>query len=149
MTAPFRNPDTDSICRELQSIGTIAIVGLSPNENRPSFRIARAMQRHGYRIIPVRPLVDSVLGEKAYASLRDVDVPYDLVDVFRAADALDSIVDDCIAVGAKRLWIQDGIVNEPAARRAAEHGIWTVMDRCILRDFNALCGGVRRSAAEA
>lgn len=149
METPFHNPDLDSICRELRSIGTIAIVGLSPNENRPSFRIARAMQRHGYRIIPVRPLVGSVLGEKAHASLRDVDEPFDLVNVFRAADALDGLVDDCIAVGAKRLWIQDGIVNEPAALRAVEHGIWTVMDRCILRDFNGLCGGVRRSAAEA
>ena len=149
METPFHNPDLDSICRELRSIGTIAIVGLSPNENRPSFRIARAMQRHGYRIIPVRPLVGSVLGEKAHASLRDVDEPFDLVNVFRAADALDGLVDDCIAVGAKRLWIQDGIVNEPAALRAVEHGIWTVMDRCILRGFNGLCGGVRRSAAEA
>lgn len=140
----FTNPDTDAICSVLAEVRTIAVVGLSPRPNRPSHGIARAMQRTGFRIIPVRPLVDEVLGEKAFESLADVPDTVDLVNVFRAASQIDAIVDDCIRLGLPRLWIQEGIVNEAAAARAVAHGIWTVMDRCIWRDFDGLCGGQRR-----
>lgn len=145
---PFSNPDAASLCRELAAVRVMAVVGLSPDETRPSHRIARAMQRHGFRIVPVRPRSDSILGERAVAGLRDLPGPVDLVNVFRQGSAIDDIVDDCLALALPRLWIQEGIVNSPAACRAAAGGIWTVMDRCILRDFNGLCGGSRaRSAA--
>jgi hypothetical protein len=146
-TTSFANPDAANLCRELTAVSVIAVVGLSPDETRPSHRIARAMQRHGFRIVPVRPVTDSILGERAIASLRELPGPVDLVNVFRQASAVDGIVDDCLALGLPRLWIQEGIVNEAAARRAAAGGVWTVMDRCILRDFNGLCGGSRASSA--
>lgn len=141
--AYFANPDVASLCRELAAVRMMAVVGLSPDETRPSHRIARAMQRHGFRVVPVRPLADRILGEKAVAGLRELPGPVDLVNVFRQGSAIDGIVDDCLALGLPRLWIQEGIVNEPAARRAVASGVWTVMDRCILRDFNGLCGGSR------
>ena len=93
----------------------------------------------GFRIIPVRPLVPKVLGEKAYSRLTDLQEPVDLVNVFRAARFIDAIVDDCIHLGMKRLWIQEGIVNEPAAERARDAGMRVVMDRCIRRDYNGIC----------
>ncbi len=135
----FENPDDDQLCAMLREAKTIAVVGLSPRAARPSHRIARAMQALGYRIIPVRPAVTEVLGERAYAKLTDVPEPIDLVNVFRAAEYVDEIVDACVQLGVKRLWLQDGIVNEPAARRARGHGIAVVMDRCILRDYMGLC----------
>lgn len=142
----FSNPTTPEICDTLARIETIAVVGLSPQTNRPSYRIARAMQQFGFRIVPVRPLITDVLGEQAYAALSDLPFAVDLVNVFRAADAIDVIVDDCIKLGISRVWIQDGIINAPAAARAVSHGIWTVMDRCIWRDYTGLCGGMRASA---
>jgi predicted CoA-binding protein len=141
--AYFANPDAASLCRELAAVRMMAVVGLSRDETRPSHRIDRAMQRHGFRVVPVRPLADRILGEKAVAGLRELPGPVDLVNVFRQGSAIDGIVDDCLALGLPRLWIQEGIVNEPAARRAVASGVWTVMDRCILRDFNGLCGGSR------
>ena len=142
----FSNPALTEICAVLERIRTIAVIGLSPRPNRPSHRIAGAMQRAGFRIVPVHPLVDEVLGEKAYGSLAEIPIAVDLVNVFRAADQVGTVVDDCIAAGASRLWIQEGILNEAAAARAVSHGIWTVMDRCIWRDFNGLCGA-RRAVA--
>jgi predicted CoA-binding protein len=135
----FSNPDARTICAMLKAVRTIAVVGLSPRPTRPSHRIARALKEKGYRIIPVRPLVDEVLGEKAHASLADIDEPVDLVNVFRAANHLRPIVDDCLRLGLPRLWIQDGIINEVEAGRARTAGMQVVMDRCILRDLNALC----------
>jgi predicted CoA-binding protein len=135
----FSNPDKQSICAMLKAVKTIAVVGLSPKPARPSHRIARALKEKGYRIIPVRPLVDEVLGEKARASLADIDEPVDLVNVFRAADQLPPIVDDCLRLGLPRLWIQDGIINEAEADRASAGGMQVIMDRCILRDLNNLC----------
>ena len=116
------------------------MVGLSPRPERPSHRIARRLQDWGYRIIPVRPGLDSVLGEKAYARLRDVPVPVDLVDVFRAASLVDAVVDDCIELRLPALWIQLGILNEVAAERARAAGIFTVMDRCISVEHRKLLG---------
>src|SRR5581483_6179318 len=135
----FSNPEIGEICAMLREVRTIAVVGLSPRPTRPSYRIARALQGAGYRIIPVRPLVDQVLGEKAYARLADVPPPIDLVNVFRAARFLDRIVDECLEIGLKRLWIQEGIDNEEAAARARDGGMTVIMDRCIWRDYNGLC----------
>jgi len=130
----FANPD-DTALRELfDRVKTIAVVGLSPQLARPSFRVAAAMQRYGYRIIPVRPLVDEVLGEKAYASLADIPFSVDLVDVFRAAEQLPAIVEQCLALHLPAIWIQEGIIHEAAAQRAQDGGMTVVMDRCLLKE---------------
>lgn len=134
----FANPTPDQIRSLLQEVRTIAVVGLSPRPERPSNRVARALQRFGYRIVPVRPAVAEILGEKAWPSLSEVPVAVDLVDVFRAGDRIDPIVDECIALGLKRLWLQDGVINEAAARRARDAGITVVMDRCVWRDYMEL-----------
>jgi len=137
---PFSNPGTEEIRQLLREVHTIAIVGLSPNESRPSFGVARGLQRKGYRIIPVRPLVDEVLGEKAYPDLESLpDLP-DIVDVFRAPVHVPAIVDSCIRLGIKRLWLQEGVVHEEAAQRAQAAGITVVMNRCMWRDCAQLCG---------
>jgi predicted CoA-binding protein len=135
----FANPAPDEICRALRAIRTIAVVGLSPKEARPSHRVAAGMQAHGYRIVPVRPLVSEVLGEKAYARLEDIPFPVDIVDVFRAPEHVPAIVESCIKLGVPRLWLQDGVIHEEAAARAQAAGVWVVMDRCIWRDFSHLC----------
>jgi len=134
----FRNPPEAEIRALLSGAKTIAVVGLSPNPARPSHRIARRLQQWGYRVVPVRPALREVLGEKAFARLADVPVKIDLVDVFRAADHLDPVVDECIALKLRALWIQEGIVNEPAAARALAAGIKVVMDRCISVEYRKL-----------
>ena len=131
----FTNPTPDQLRSLLREVKTIAVVGLSPNVARPSYRVSRAMQGFGYRIVPVRPAVSEVLGEKAYARLSDIPFEVDLVDVFRNPGDVGPIVDECIALGVKRLWLQDGVVNEEAAEKARAAGITVVMDRCVWRDY--------------
>lgn len=131
----FANPDEDALRALLKSVKTIAVVGLSPQPARPSYRVAQAMQRYGYRIVPVRPLVDAVLGEKAYASLTDIPFAVDLVDVFRAPEHVPAIVDQCLALHLPAIWTQEGIVVDAAARVAQAGGMTVVMDRCILKDY--------------
>ncbi|MBI1422395.1 MAG: CoA-binding protein [Gammaproteobacteria bacterium] len=131
----FSNPSTEQIITLLQQCQRIAVVGLSPKSNRPSHAVARAMQSFGYTIVPVRPAVDSVLGEPAYPDLYAVPGKIDLVDVFRAPEHVDPIVDACIDLHVPALWLQDGVINVAAAQRAQEHGIMVVMDRCIYRDY--------------
>ena len=131
----FRNPAIEEIIDLLRQCQRIAVVGLSPKSNRPSHRVASAMQQFGYTIVPVRPAVDSVLGEKAYPELSAVPGRIDMVDVFRAAEHVDSIVDACIALKIPALWLQDGVINEAAALRAQANGITVVMDRCVYRDY--------------
>jgi len=138
----FRNPDPEAICALLREVKTIAVVGLSPNPERPAFRVARALQGFGYRIVPVRPKVESVLGEKAYGSLAEVPERIDLVDVFRSPEHVGPIVDECLRLGLKRLWLQDGVVNEAAAAKASAAGMTVVMDRCIWRDLVSQCAEV-------
>ncbi len=135
----FANPDESAICAMLSQVKTIVVVGLSPNPSRPSHRIARALKGRGYRIIPVRPLIADVLGEKAYARLDQIGEKVDLVNVFRSADQIGPIVDDCMRLGLPRPWIQESIVNEKAALLACAGGIDVVMDRCIWRDLNSIC----------
>jgi len=130
----FTNPDPDQIDRLLHEIHSIAILGLSPNPARPSFRVAQGLQRHGYRIIPVRPMIAEVLGEKAYPDLESLPEMPDIVDVFRAAEHVPAIVESCIKLGIRNLWLQDGVVHQAAAQRAREAGITVVMDRCLWRD---------------
>ena len=138
----FINPAPEEICHLLRESHTVAVVGLSPNPARPSFHVAKALQQFGHRILPVRPLVDSVLGEKAYPDLESLPEIPDLVDVFRAAEHVPAIVESCIRLGIRKLWLQDGVVHEAAALRAQQAGITVVMDRCMYRDHSQLCADV-------
>lgn len=135
----FENPPATALCALLKRSPNIAVIGLSPNPARPSYRVAQAMQKLGFTIIPVRPGVSEVLGQKAYPRLADVPGRIDLVNVFRAAEHLDAIVDECLALQLPAIWIQEGIVNEAAARRARDAGMTVVMDRCIWRDYTEFC----------
>ncbi len=134
----FVNPTPEQISSMLRSIHTIAVVGLSPNPARPSFRVAQAMQSHGFSIVPVRPLVEQVLGVTAYPDLASLPFKVDMVNVFRAAEYVSGIVDSCISLGVTRLWLQDGVIDEAAALRAQLAGITVVMNRCIWRDYACL-----------
>jgi predicted CoA-binding protein len=128
-----RGPSDAELRSILGDAETIAVVGLSSNPLRDSFEIAEFLQRKGYRIIPVNPKETEILGEKAYPSLLDVpkDIRIDVVDVFRRAEATPPIARDAVAVGAKVLWLQDGIVSEEAARIAEEGGLTVIMGVCI------------------
>jgi predicted CoA-binding protein len=130
----FTNPQPEQIRRLLQQVRNIAVVGLSPNPARPSFGVAQGLQGFGYRIVPVRPMVSEVLGEKAYPDLESLPELPDIVDVFRAPEHVPAIVDSCIRLGIKNLWLQEGVVHEEAAQRARDAGITVVMDRCMWRD---------------
>lgn len=134
----FQNPSPEQIRALLQRVKTIAVVGLSPKPDRPSFGVSRAMQNFGYRIVPVRPAVSEVLGEKAYPRLADIPFPVDLVNVFRESAAIPGIVEECLAIRAPALWVQEGIVHDAAAEQARAAGLEVVMDRCIWKDYMAL-----------
>ena len=118
----------DVIEEQLTNSKTIAVVGLSPNPERPSHYVAKYLQEQGYRIIPVNPLLQEVLGEKCYPDLGSVPEPVDMVDIFRRSEHVGPIVDDAIAIGAKYVWMQDGVVNEEAAASARSAGLSVVMD---------------------
>lgn len=118
----------------LETTRTIAVVGLSSNPLRPSYDVSMYMQQQGYRIIPVNPNESSVLGEKAYGSLAEVPEPLDLVNIFRRSEEAGHHVDEAVRLGARAVWMQDGVVDEEAAGRAIEAGLKVVMDRCLLRE---------------
>jgi predicted CoA-binding protein len=126
-----RNPSDEEIAHLLAEARTIAIVGASSKPHRPSHGIMGQLQRVGYRTIPVNPRETDVLGERAYASLRDIPEPVDIVDVFRRAEFTPAIAEDAVAIGAKALWLQSGIWNEEAAATARAAGLTVVMDACI------------------
>ena len=126
-----RYQDPLIIQRVLREAKTVAVVGLSGNPLRASNFVGFYLQRHGYRVIPVNPREPEILGERSYASLRDVPVPVDIVDVFRAPAALPEIARDAVAIGAKCLWCQFTVINEEGARIAEQGGLDVVMDRCL------------------
>lgn len=140
----FTNPSPEQISQLLRAARIIAVVGLSADPTRPSHGVARALQRFGYRIIPVTPAAEAVLGEPAVpdlAHLPDVLAPgehVDIVDVFRRPEHVAALVDECIRLELPALWLQDGVIDDVAAERARDAGIFTVMDRCIFRDRAAL-----------
>jgi hypothetical protein len=136
----FQNPADDTLRALLTRVRSIAVVGLSPKPDRPSYQVAAQMQRLGYRIIPVRPALRAVLGETAYPDLTSIPGPIDLVDVFRAPAHVEEIVDACIARQLPILWLQEGVVNEAAALRAQAAGMTVVMDRCVWREYQRLIG---------
>lgn len=126
------------IKRLLSESRTLAVVGLSADAARPSFVATRYMQQHGYRIIPVNPRYAEVLGETCYPDLRSIPVPVDIVDVFRPAEACAEIAREAVAIGAKVLWLQLGIVSEEARRIAEAGGLAVIMDRCVKIDHARL-----------
>lgn len=124
----------------LASSKTIAVVGLSDKPERDSYRVAEYLQAHGYRIIPVNPAVAEVLGEPSYASVAEIPGPVDVVDIFRKPDAVGPIVQEAISTGARVVWMQLGVVNEPAAAAARAAGLQVVMDRCMKIEHRRLFG---------
>ena len=128
--------------RILKNNHTIAVVGLSADWYRPSYFAAKYMQEHGFRIIPVNPKYDEILGEKCYPNLKAIPEAVDIVDVFRKPDDCVPIAEDAVAIGAKVLWLQLGVVNEEAARVAMAGGLEVVMDRCVKIEYARLFGGL-------
>jgi predicted CoA-binding protein len=144
MTEPMNHDSySDDYLRGiLRRTKTIAMVGASPNWNRPSYFVMKYLQSKGFRVIPVNPRAagEEILGETAKAVLADIDVPVDLVDVFRTSDAAPAIVEDAIRIGAKAVWMQIGVRHDEAARRAEEAGLDVVMNRCPKIEYSRLCG---------
>jgi uncharacterized protein len=127
-----------SIEHILREARTIAVVGLSPKPDRPSYEVAHYLQQRGYRIIPVNPTVDQVLGEQSYPDLPSVPEKVDVVDIFRRSEDVPPIVEQAIQIGAKAIWMQEGVISEAAATRAREAGMDVVMDRCMLKEHRQL-----------
>jgi len=140
----FANPPPDQIAALLRRASIIAVVGLSADPTRPSHGVARALQRFGYRIIPVTPVAETILGEVAVPALAQLpevlasDERVDIVDVFRRPQYVAGVVDECLRLRLPALWLQEGVIDEVAAERARKAGIFTVMDRCIFKGRAAL-----------
>jgi predicted CoA-binding protein len=134
--------DIQTLRRILKENHTIAVVGLSADWFRPSYFAAKYMQQHGYRIVPVNPHYQEILGERCYPSLRDIPGKVDIVDCFRKSQEIPAIAEEAIAIGAKVLWMQIGVINEAAARRAGAAGLDVVMDRCVKIEHARLFGGL-------
>lgn len=130
--------DKNEIKTIIETARVIAIVGLSPKENRPSNLVGRYLQEAGLTIIPVNPGQKEILGETCYGSLTDIPVAVDVVDIFRRPEDVGPVVAEAIAIGAKTVWMQFGVVNEEAARQASEAGLNVVMDRCFKIDHHEL-----------
>ena len=134
--------DISSLRRILKTSRFIAVVGLSASWHRPSYFAAKYMLEHGYTIIPVNPTQPEILGQKSYKSLRDIPVKVDIVDCFRKTEDIMPIAEDAIAIGAKVLWQQIGVLNVEAAKKAEAAGLETVMDRCVKIEHGRLFGGL-------
>jgi len=132
-------PDGESAIAELlASSKTIAVVGLSSKPFRPSFGVSQYLQSAGYRIIPVNPNESLILGEKCYARLEDIPEKIDIVDIFRRSELVPEVADAAIRIGARAIWMQEGVENEPAAARARSAGLFVVMDLCIAKELHKL-----------
>ncbi|MBZ4687777.1 MAG: CoA-binding protein [Clostridiales bacterium] len=121
---------------DFEKIKNIAVVGLSANPERPSYNVAKYLQEAGYNVIPVNPTVDEVLGEKSYPDLLSIpkDIDIDVVDIFRRSEAVPPIVDEALARGTKVIWMQEGVVNQEAAKKAENAGVEVIMDKCIKKE---------------
>ena len=134
------NPSDRAMRQILETGKTVAVVGLSDKPDRESHRVAKYLQDHGYRIIPVNPTVSEVLGEKSYASVTDIPGQVDIVDVFRKPEAVLTVAQEAIDAGAGTLWLQLGVVNQEAAEKAEAAGLQVVMDRCMKVEHGRLLG---------
>jgi len=122
----------------LKDSHVIAVVGLSANKERPSYGIAAYLKEHGYKIIPVNPKEDIILGERCYPSLTSIDEQVDIVDVFRRSEEAETVADEAIKIGAKVVWMQEGIVNERAAAKARDAGLEVIMDMCMMKEHRKM-----------
>jgi uncharacterized protein len=139
--ATHKNPDDKEIKRLLEGSRNVAVVGLSEKQYRTSYQIARTLQRFGYKVFPVNPnLTGPVLGEEPYATVEEIPERVDIVDVFRRSEKVLPVAHDAVAAGSKVLWMQQGVINEEAARYAEEYGLTVVMDRCVKVDYAMLVG---------
>jgi predicted CoA-binding protein len=136
----FRNPDDGAIRNLLESVRRIAVVGLSPKPHRASNRIAVYLLEHGYKVVPVYPREDEILGQKVYRRVREIPGPVDLVDVFRRSEELPGVFDDVLAAGARAVWTQLGCINDEGAHRAQAAGLTVVMNRCVMVEHARLVG---------
>lgn len=125
---------TDQIIEVFKTSHTIAVVGLSSRKFRPSYGVAQYMQSAGYRIVPVNPQESEVLGEKSYARLEDIPETVDIVDIFRKSEFVPEIVESAIQIGARAIWMQEGVIHDGAAERARQAGLFVNMDSCILKE---------------
>jgi predicted CoA-binding protein len=132
------NPNDVEMRELLNQVKTIAVVGLSANESKASHEVAKYLQQNGYKIIPVNPVVDEVLGERSYPDLKAIPESVDLVDVFRRAEYVPEVADQAIEIGAKVLWLQLGITHEEAARKAREAGLTVIQDACMYQEHRRL-----------
>ncbi|MGB5932766.1 MAG: CoA-binding protein [Anaerolineae bacterium] len=140
----MRNPTDEEIKEILKSAKNIAVVGLSDKPGRDSHRVAAYLKRQGYKVFPVNPTVKETLGERSYPRLEDIPQPIDVVDIFRAPEHVLPIVESAIAMGAKVVWMQLGVVNEEAAKKARDAGLTVVMDRCMMQEHKRLLAKVGR-----
>jgi hypothetical protein len=130
--------DAAELKRILESAQVVAVVGLSAKPERDSHRVAKYLQEHGYRVIPVNPAEEEILGERSYPHLEAVPAPVDVVDVFRRPEHVPAIADQAQAIGAKVLWLQKGVRNDEAAERARQAGLTVVQDQCMMQDHKLL-----------
>jgi predicted CoA-binding protein len=135
---PVFKPDDEQIKKILKKYHTIAIVGISQDEEKPSFRVASYLKDQDYKIIPVNPRYKEILGEQCHSSLKEIPESVEIVDVFRKPEAIDEIAEEAIEIGAKVIWMQLGIVNNKAAQRAKDAGLEVVMDRCMYIEHKRL-----------
>ncbi|MFZ2089204.1 MAG: CoA-binding protein [Desulfobaccales bacterium] len=133
-------PGPEEIKVILRNYKVVAVVGLSPKPERPSFRVAQYLKDHGYRIVPVNPGQKEILGETCYPRLKDIPFPVEVVDIFRNVEAIPAIVDEAIEAGAKVVWMQQGLAEPVSARKAREAGLQVIMDRCMKIDHAQLLG---------
>jgi predicted CoA-binding protein len=124
----------------LESSRVVAVVGVSPNPDRPSYKVASYLKQHGYKVIPVNPQVDEILGEVAYPDVISIPGSVDVVDIFRRAEEVTAIVEEAIKIEAKAVWMQEGVMNEAAAAKAEAAGLLVVMDRCMKKEHRRLHG---------
>jgi predicted CoA-binding protein len=134
----FQNPPDERLAEILKSYKKVAVVGLTPKQETPANRVARFLNRHGFRLYPVNPRYESVLGELAYPYIRNIPEEVDILDIFRRPEHLSGVIEDGTAVGAKVIWLQLGIVSDEFARQAQEAGFEVVMNRCMKKEYERL-----------
>jgi predicted CoA-binding protein len=135
----YQNPSDDQIKEILQKYKKVAVVGLSSDQTRPSNAVARYLQRKGFKIIPVNPNEIEILGEKAYPNLSAIPEKVEIVDIFRRPEQVPPIIDEAIKIKALVVWMQEGVINHPAALKAFQDGIIVVLDRCMLKECRKYC----------
>jgi uncharacterized protein len=130
----FQNPSPDQLRALIAGARTVAVVGLSPDPDRPSYSVATYLQAQGYRIVPVRPGGGTLLGERVYQTLEEIPFAVDIVDIFRASRFVAAHVEEALRIGARAIWMQEGVIDEAAAERARAAGATVVMDRCLVKE---------------